>query len=148
MTSAATHAGVARALEGRAPAAVDLPLDAIEMFRGFLTKVRHNAVRAEMPRTLRLLQQAGLEIEFFRAYAQEFAEIRGAAKAKRIAALAAALARFAETHEAARHVSRVAHHEMLAATAAPPSAPRARHLLAGTIAHFEHDPRKDDARGH
>ena len=45
-----------------------LDLEALWHFAGLTTKVRHNAVRQELPMTFRLMGVAGLEIEIFAAY--------------------------------------------------------------------------------
>jgi hypothetical protein len=47
----------------------DVDLDALAKFAGLTVKVRHNALRNDLPLTFRLLNVAGLEIEVFAAYA-------------------------------------------------------------------------------
>lgn len=54
--------------EGIDPASIDL--DALRKFAGLTIKVRHNGLRDELPRTFRLLNVAGIEIEVFSAYAE------------------------------------------------------------------------------
>jgi len=53
--------------QGIDPAGIDLA--ALRKFAGMTVKVRHNALRDELPLTFRLLNVAGLEIEVFSAYA-------------------------------------------------------------------------------
>lgn len=61
--------------QGVEPAAVDL--DALWRFAGLTVKVRHNALRDELPASFRLMSLLGLEIELFTAYAIDMAA-RGA----------------------------------------------------------------------
>jgi hypothetical protein len=60
---------------GVEPATVDL--DGLWKFAGLTVKVRHNALREDMPLTFRLMSVAGIEIDVFAAYAGERAA-RGA----------------------------------------------------------------------
>ncbi len=57
---------------GVAPGAVDL--DALWKFAGMTIKLRHKALREELPSTFRLISLAGLELELFAAYASHRAE--------------------------------------------------------------------------
>ena len=50
-----------------------LDLDALWKFAALTVKVRHNALRDELPATFRLMNVAGLEIELFTAYAIDIA---------------------------------------------------------------------------
>jgi hypothetical protein len=52
---------------GIEPTSMDLP--ALRKFSGFTTKVRHNGVRNLLPMSFRLMNAAGVEIDFFAAYA-------------------------------------------------------------------------------
>jgi len=61
--------------QGIEPSMVDL--DALWKFAGLTVKVRHNALRDELPASFRLLTLLGLEIELFTAYAIDTAS-RGA----------------------------------------------------------------------
>jgi len=54
---------------GVEPSQVDL--DALWRFAGLTVKVRHNALRDELPASFRLMNLAGLEIELFASYAGE-----------------------------------------------------------------------------
>jgi hypothetical protein len=54
---------------GVEPSQVDL--DALWRFAGLTVKVRHNALREELPASFRLMNIAGLEIELFASYASE-----------------------------------------------------------------------------
>ncbi|HEX3758046.1 MAG TPA: hypothetical protein VHW23_05050 [Kofleriaceae bacterium] len=54
---------------GVEPSQVDL--DALWRFAGLTVKVRHNALREELPASFRLMSVAGLEIELFASYASE-----------------------------------------------------------------------------
>ncbi|HEX8111053.1 MAG TPA: hypothetical protein VF516_25160 [Kofleriaceae bacterium] len=54
---------------GVEPSQVDL--DALWRFAGLTVKVRHNALREELPASFRLMNLAGLEIELFASYASE-----------------------------------------------------------------------------
>jgi hypothetical protein len=63
---------------GIEPSQVDL--DALWKFAGLTIKVRHNALRQELPGAFRLMSVAGLEIELFAAYGTDRAA-RGAALA-------------------------------------------------------------------
>ncbi|TMQ07946.1 MAG: hypothetical protein E6J90_41925 [Deltaproteobacteria bacterium] len=51
-------------------------LDALWKFAGLTVKVRHNALRHDMPGAFRLMSVAGLEIELFAAYASDCAARR------------------------------------------------------------------------
>jgi hypothetical protein len=64
---------------GVEPAEVDL--DALWKFAGLTIKVRHNALRDDLPLTFRLMSVAGIEIDLFAAYAGERAA-RGARLAR------------------------------------------------------------------
>lgn len=59
---------------GVEPSQVDL--DALWKFAGLTVKVRHNALREELPATFRLMSVAGIEIELFASYATDRAERR------------------------------------------------------------------------
>jgi hypothetical protein len=59
---------------GIEPSALDL--DALWKFAALTIKVRHNALRDELPATFRLISLAGLEIELFTAYAIDLATRR------------------------------------------------------------------------
>src|SRR5437868_6318216 len=61
--------------QGIEPSMVDL--DALWKFAGLTVKVRHNALRDELPASFRLLTLLGLEIDLFTAYAIDTAS-RGA----------------------------------------------------------------------
>ena len=54
---------------GVEPSQIDL--DALWRFAGLTIKVRHNALREELPASFRLMSLAGLEIELFASYAIE-----------------------------------------------------------------------------
>jgi hypothetical protein len=54
---------------GVEPSQVDL--DALWRFAGLTVKVRHHALREELPASFRLMNLAGLEIELFASYASE-----------------------------------------------------------------------------
>lgn len=54
---------------GVEPSQVDL--DALWKFAGLTVKVRHNALREELPASFRLMSIAGIEIELFATYASE-----------------------------------------------------------------------------
>ena len=54
---------------GVEPSQVDL--DALWRFAGLTAKVRHHALREELPASFRLMNLAGLEIELFTSYASE-----------------------------------------------------------------------------
>jgi hypothetical protein len=54
---------------GVEPSQIDL--DALWRFAGLTVKVRHNALREELPASFRLMSLAGLEIELFASYAIE-----------------------------------------------------------------------------
>ncbi|HEX8114480.1 MAG TPA: hypothetical protein VF516_42415, partial [Kofleriaceae bacterium] len=51
------------------PSQVDL--DAMWRFAGLTVKVRHHALREELPTSFRLMNLTGLEIELFASYASE-----------------------------------------------------------------------------
>lgn len=53
-----------------------LDLDALWKFAGLTVKVRHHALRDELPASFRLMSVAGLEIELFTAYAIDIATRR------------------------------------------------------------------------
>jgi hypothetical protein len=54
---------------GVEPSQIDL--DALWRFAGLTAKVRHHALREELPASFRLMNLAGLEIELFTSYASE-----------------------------------------------------------------------------
>lgn len=54
---------------GVEPSQIDL--DALWRFAGLTVKVRHHALREELPASFRLMSLAGLEIELFASYASE-----------------------------------------------------------------------------
>jgi hypothetical protein len=56
---------------GVEPSTVDL--DALWKFAGLTIKVRHKALRDQLPATFRMIGLAGLEVELFAAYASEHA---------------------------------------------------------------------------
>ena len=58
----------------------ELALDKIRHFAGLATKVRHNDLRLEVPKTLKLLDLMGMSIELFAAYAGPAAVLREAGK--------------------------------------------------------------------
>ena len=59
---------------GIEPSQVDL--DALWKFAGLTVKIRHNALRDELPATFRLITLAGIEIELFACYASDRAARR------------------------------------------------------------------------
>lgn len=44
----------------------------LQQFQGFITKVKHNALRRVLPNTFRLLSSAGLELRFFMHFAKAY----------------------------------------------------------------------------
>jgi hypothetical protein len=156
MSVASTHARVARVLLSHrcAPGVgPSLPIGRLRQFAGFLTKVRHNALRGEVPRTLRLLQESGLEIEFFARYAKPFSELRAgnASKDARIAALVQALHDYPGRKRSMRLVRAVARHEHLCWSLARlptprvprPGGPRFTLHPGMRLARYDFDPRKE-----
>jgi len=78
---------------GIEPDTVDL--DGLWKFAGLTVKVRHNAIREDLPLTFRLMSVAGLEIEIFAAYAGDRAS-KGARYASTAEARACDLVDFLE----------------------------------------------------
>ncbi len=76
----------------------------LQLFLGFITKVKHNALRRVLPNTFRLLAYAGLELRFFVHFAEGYATARQAGPlpcAEHLDLLEPALAKFlAETTDA------------------------------------------------
>jgi hypothetical protein len=108
---------VAELLTGARRGSIDasMPVDRIMMMRGFLTKVRHNAIRSEMPQTLELLHRLGLEIVFFSGFAAAFEKMRmkGGSKAERLKGFVAAVSAFADQSPSRSVLSAVARHELV-----------------------------------
>lgn len=76
----------------------------LQHFQGFITKVKHNALRRVLPNTFRLLADAGLELRFFVRFAEAYTIARQAGPlpcARHLDLLAPALAAFlSDTAEA------------------------------------------------